>query len=74
MTINIGTPDRLVRLAAGLLLVAAPFITGWALFANPLWTWLSVLVGLVLAVTGAVRFCPLYALFKLSTARSNTND
>lgn len=69
MTINVGTPDRIVRVVLGLLLIAAPFLTGWALFSNPVWTWGAVIVGLVLVVTGAVRFCPAYRLFNISTAK-----
>ena len=70
MKINVGTPDRIVRLVIGVLLVIAPFVTGWALFANPVWTWIFVIVGAVLAVTGVVRFCPAYAIFNLSTAKT----
>lgn len=70
MTVNVGTPDRIIRLIVGLLLIAAPFLTGWALFADPLWTWVFVIVGLVLVVTGIVRFCPAYWIARLSTAKS----
>ena len=70
MKINVGTPDRIARLIVSVLLLGAPFATGWAMFANPVWTWVFVLVGLVLAVTGLVRFCPAYAIFNLSTARA----
>ncbi|MCG8274285.1 DUF2892 domain-containing protein [Aquamicrobium sp. NLF2-7] len=70
MQFNVGTPDRIARLIIGVLLLAAPFVTGWALFANPVWTWVFVIVGLVLAVTGLVRFCPAYAIFNLSTSRT----
>lgn len=69
MTINVGTPDRILRLILGLLLIAAPFITGWALFANPVWLWASVIVGVVLALTGIIRFCPGYTLLNISTVR-----
>lgn len=71
MKINVGTPDRIARLIIGVLLVIAPFVTGWAMFANPVWTWVFVIVGLVLAVTGVVRFCPAYAIFNLSTSKAN---
>jgi len=71
MKLNVGTPDRIVRLIIGVLLMLAPFITGWAMFTNPVWTWIFVIVGLVLAVTGLVRFCPAYAIFKLSTSRAD---
>ena len=70
MKLNVGTPDRIARLIIGVLLLVAPFVTGWALFANPVWTWVFVIVGLVLAVTGLVRFCPAYAIFNLSTSRT----
>ena len=71
MKINVGTPDRIARLIVGVLLLVAPFVTGWAMFANPVWTWDFVLVGLVLAVTGLIRFCPAYSIFNLSTSRIN---
>lgn len=69
MTVNVGTPDRIARLIVGLLLIVAPFLTGWALFASPLWTWGCVLVGLVLVITGFVRFCPAYRIINVSTAK-----
>ena len=71
MTMNVGTPDRIVRLILGLILIAAPFITGWALFASSLWIWVSVIVGLVLVVTGVVRFCPTYRVIGASTAKES---
>ena len=71
MKLNVGTPDRIARLIIGVLLIVTPFVTGWAMFANPVWIWAFVIVGLVLAVTGLVRFCPAYAIFKLSTSRTN---
>ena len=69
MTINVGTPDRIVRLILGLLLLAAPFLTGWTLFGSAAATWLFVIVGLVLVVTGVVRFCPAYRIAGISTAK-----
>ncbi len=72
MTFNVGTPDRIVRVILGLFLIAAPFVTGWALFASPTWTGGAVLVGLVLVATGAIRFCPAYRLFNLSTSKETS--
>lgn len=63
MQINIGTPERLVRLILGVVLVVIPFIFGFA----TLWTWISVIVGLVLVVTGALRFCPAWSIFGINT-------
>lgn len=58
---NVGTIDQAVRVAIGLLLVilAASGVIG-------LWGY----VGLVLIATGAVRFCPAYRLFGLSTCKT----
>ena len=42
MKLNVRTPDRIARLIIGVLLLVAPFVTGWALFTNPLWTWIFV--------------------------------
>lgn len=67
MKLNVGSADRLIRLILGVLLILAPFVSGWALFANPLWIWIFLLAGAVLAVTGVLRFCPGYAVFGLST-------
>ncbi len=63
MQINIGTPERLIRLILGIVLVVIPFIFGFPL----LWTWVCVIVGLVLVVTGALRFCPAWAIFGIDT-------
>lgn len=69
MRINVGTLDRTVRLFLGLLLIAAPFAADWGFWANPGWTWVSVALGAVLVVTGIVRSCPAYTLFRLSTCK-----
>lgn len=64
---NVGTPDRIARLIVGALLILAPFVTGWALFANPLLMWGSIVIGVVLAITALFSFCPIYAALGLST-------
>lgn len=71
MSFNVGTPDRIVRVILGLLLLVVPFVTSWGLFNNPVWVWISVIVGLVLIVTGVVRFCPAYSILNLSTAKKD---
>ncbi|RQP05580.1 MAG: DUF2892 domain-containing protein [Paracoccus sp. BP8] len=58
MQINIGTPERVLRLILGVLMVVLPFLVGL----SSLWTWVSVVAGLVLLVTGAIRFCPVWSL------------
>jgi Protein of unknown function (DUF2892) len=69
MRINVGTPDRIVRLLIGAALVLLPFVSSLGLFATPAWQWGSVAVGVVLIVTAIIRFCPLYAILHLSTCK-----
>lgn len=69
MKFNVGTPDRIARLVIGAVFVLLPLLPGIALFANPLWFWASLIVGVVLIGTALVRFCPLYAILGLSTCK-----
>lgn len=53
--------DRTLRAIIGIALVVAMFyLTG-------VWVWVAGIVAAVLLVTAAVGFCPLYALFRIST-------
>ena len=58
---NVGTPDRILRLILGALLIAAPLMTNWSIWAGALAFWASIVVGGVLIVTALFSFCPLYA-------------
>lgn len=65
---NVGTPDRILRLVLGVLLVASPFllptlVAGWL-------AWVLPIVGIVLAVTAFIGFCPIYRILGLSTRRA----
>ena len=64
---NVGTIDRVVRIIAGLGLAAA-LVAG--AINGPLAAVVGVVAGL-LVVTGAIGFCPLYALFRISTRPAN---
>lgn len=66
---NVGTLDRIVRLAVGGLFVIAPFITSLPLWANPVAFWASIVVGAVLIATSAFSFCPIYAALGLTSKR-----
>jgi hypothetical protein len=76
MDLNVGGSERTVRLVAGGLLVLLG-IGGYAglipvavgPFPQFLTSVVLALVGLILVVTGAVRFCPLNALFGRNSAR-----
>ena len=58
MTSNVGGIDRIVRIAAGLVLIGLT-LTGTI----GLWGWL----GLVPLATGAIGCCPPYAIFGFNT-------
>ncbi len=57
MKLNVGGIDRVIRIAAGLGLVA------WAVADGPVWAWIGVLP----LVTGAIGWCPPYAIFGFNT-------
>ena len=55
---NVGTIDRVLRIALGLVLIGASLL-GYI----GAWGW----IGLLLIATGVFRFCPAYWPFGLST-------
>jgi hypothetical protein len=55
---NVGKTDRLIRLIAGLILV---------IFGIWLHSWLVVILGVILLVTGIFKICPIYLLLKMDT-------
>jgi hypothetical protein len=57
MTINMGGADRIVRVVAGVALMA------WALTSGPVWAW----IGIVPIATAAIGWCPLYIPFGIRT-------
>ena len=67
---NVGSTDRILRIIIGLLLIAAPYFTGFALWGNPAARWFIPLVGVVLVLTAFLRFCPIYTLVGASTKKN----
>lgn len=57
MTCNVGSIDRVIRIIAGLALIA------WALMGGPVWAW----IGVVPLATGLFKFCPAYSLIGMNT-------
>jgi hypothetical protein len=57
---NVGSADRLFRIALGLLLIALVFVGP-----KTPWGW----VGIIPLVTGLMRTCPLYSLIGVNTAK-----
>jgi hypothetical protein len=68
---NVGSYDRILRIIVGLAFVLIPFISGWALWSETLWTVIAVVFGLVLIGTAAFSFCPIYAALGLSSKRKS---
>lgn len=66
---NIGTLDRIIRLVVGALLIVAPFVTAWSLWASPLAFWAAIGIGGVLIATSAFSFCPIYAVLGITSKR-----
>jgi hypothetical protein len=60
MKANVGTIDRSLRIAAGLILIGLS-LSG----AVGLWGW----IGVVPLATGLFRFCPAYPLLGISTCK-----
>ncbi|HCP80706.1 MAG TPA: DUF2892 domain-containing protein [Octadecabacter sp.] len=69
MTANIGSIDRITRIILGIVLLAAPFLSGMALFESTTATVISVIVGIVMLATSSMRFCPLYRIFGIRTCK-----
>lgn len=69
MTTNLGTIDRTFRLLLGIVLLAAPFVSGLAVFGSSTATIVSVIAGIVMVVTSAMKFCPLYRIFGIRTCK-----
>jgi len=65
MKLNVGGIDRIARIALGLVLIglAATGTVG-------MWGW----VGVVPLATGAIGWCPPYAIFGFSTCAMKTKD
>jgi hypothetical protein len=62
MKINIGTADRAIRVIVGLVIIGLGF------FGRSWWG----LIGLLPLLTAAVRFCPAYVPFGISTCPRET--
>jgi hypothetical protein len=65
MKVNVGSVDRVLRVLAGVALLALVFV----LEGNARWLGL---IGILPLATGLFRFCPAYALFGLSTCPMET--
>jgi len=67
MTKNVGTVDKVVRIVAGVALVAVGVVQGGA------W-WAAAVVGAVLLFTSVTSFCGLYTLLGVNTCKVKNNN
>lgn len=65
---NVGGADRVLRLIAGVVLIA---IGLWAPL-EPVWQGAAFVVAAIAIVTGLVQFCPLNALIGLDTTKRSS--
>jgi hypothetical protein len=65
MSVNVGSADRLIRIILGLALLVLAFMSGL----GSLGMMICAVIGLVLVVTAAFRFCPLYRLIGVRTCK-----
>lgn len=68
---NVGSTDQLIRIVAGVVLIALAFfkLGGFATAGGVV----AVIVGAVLIVTAALNFCPLYRILGMRTTKQTTN-
>lgn len=57
MKSNVGGIDKIIRILAGVALIA------WALMGGPVWAW----IGVVPLATGLLGWCPAYTLFGMNS-------
>ena len=60
---NEGTIDRVIRIVLGIALAAVAILGA----VSAPWLYIVWVVAAIALVTGVVGFCPLYALFRVST-------
>ncbi|MCF6220968.1 MAG: DUF2892 domain-containing protein [Robiginitomaculum sp.] len=60
MTKNIGSPERLIRIIVGLVLIALVFVGP-----KTIWGW----IGVVPLLTGLIGWCPPYQLLGINTCK-----
>ena len=61
---NVGNVDRWIRIVLGVAILSL------LVFLNGPIRWIG-LIGLIPLVTGIINFCPIYALFGISTKKDN---
>jgi uncharacterized membrane protein HdeD (DUF308 family) len=65
---NVGKTDRIVRLVLGIAVMAV----GYIVLSEPI-SYLAMLAGLILLVTGVLGTCGLYSVFGINTCKIETD-
>ena len=65
MAANVGSADRAIRLILGIVFLVVAF----AVSMSPGWKWVLIILGIIALFTGLVRFCALYSVFHINTAK-----
>jgi membrane protein implicated in regulation of membrane protease activity len=66
---NVGQTDKIIRLLAGIVLVAVSFLLLGGLNTTP--GIIALVVSAVLIITGLFNFCPAYKIFSLSSLKNS---
>ncbi|MFZ5963278.1 YgaP family membrane protein [Thalassococcus sp. BH17M4-6] len=69
MTTNVGTIDRVLRAALGIVLLYLAFFSGLPTFTEPLFKYGAAIVGIVMLATSTLKLCPLYSIFGIKTCK-----
>ena len=70
MTCNVGGMERSIRIGAGLVALGIGFLAGL----SSTMTGVALGVGVVLLLTGAVGYCPLFTLLGMNTCSSRADS
>ena len=65
MKANIGSSDKLVRLALAIVLI----VLFYKEIVTDIWGIVALVIALLLTITSLINFCPLYAILGINTAQ-----
>ncbi len=71
MSANVGNIDRIFRALLGVVLIGLPFLYASELWANEYVKYGVLAAGVIMLLTSAIKFCPLYTIFGLRTCKAN---
>lgn len=67
MTTNVGTIDRILRAALGIVSLYLAFFSGIAFFDAALYKYGAAVIGVVMLATSTLKMCPIYSILGLKT-------